>query len=117
MDINGENRKNNWELTTGTGNAICPTGFRVPTSTEWDNEVINVDRSTFENTFKIPYSGYRGWSNGSSVAKGSYTKLWTSVPLLKGSRSLTFSDVYLGTGNYDYYDWRVNGINVRCIKE
>ena len=117
VDTYGENRKNNWELTTGSGNAICPIGFRVPTSTEWNNEVINVDRSTFENTFKIPYSGYRIWSNGNVIVKGDYTELWSSTPLLKGSKSLTFSDLYLGTGDYDYYDWRANGMNVRCIKQ
>lgn len=33
-DIYGTSRSNNWSSLSGTGSAICPVGFRVPTVSE-----------------------------------------------------------------------------------
>jgi hypothetical protein len=65
---------NLWQGVNGINNP-CPSGFRLPTSAEWQSlvsaEGITNGASAFASSLKLPYSGYRNRSNGSFAGQGS----------------------------------------------
>ncbi len=115
-DSDGTLRSANWSKTDGS--SICPVGFRVPTTTELENETVNStdgmsnNIDAFNNFLKLPSAGFRYYYNGSVSSENSYGVVWSSS--VSGSRStyLNFAnDAYLYDGN------RASGFSVRCIKD
>jgi hypothetical protein len=88
----------------------CPTGFRVPTKTQWENELNSGD---FNSALKLPVAGGRRKINGSLLNVGSDGNYWSST--VDGAQA---SGLYFYTG---YAAMRRNGRafgeSVRCIKE
>lgn len=119
-DINGSTRSTYWSNSYGTGTAICPNGFKVPTVSEWIAEIPNINNALGD-IFKIPYSGYRVSSSGNIIYKGEFSQLWSATPYSQfgafGAKAFYFSDTYIGTGDSTSYITRANGFNVRCIKK
>ncbi|WP_201523304.1 fibrobacter succinogenes major paralogous domain-containing protein [Aliarcobacter butzleri] len=112
-DIYGTSRSNNWSSLSGTGSAICPLGFRVPTVSEWNAEAVN--KSVIDNIFNIPYAGRRISSTGNLISVGDHTKLWSVSPFDNYfSKNFTYSDSYAGTNSNGTE--RANGMTIRCIK-
>ncbi len=113
VDANGSIRSANWSKTDGS--SVCPVGFRVPTITELNAETINngvTDNATaFANFLKLPSAGYRVGSAPLSN-QGSWGYVWASSASGSSSRRVNFDS---GTA-YAYYDARVNGLSVRCLK-
>jgi uncharacterized protein (TIGR02145 family) len=112
---------NLWQGINGINNP-CPTGYRVPTKIEWQDEIntwvngSNSSISAFNSVLKLPLSGVRRLDNGlieNTNYSGSY---WSSnVDGGSGSYYLEFDSYSLFPGaNYSYP--RSYGRSVRCIK-
>ncbi|MCD4735800.1 MAG: PKD domain-containing protein [Bacteroidales bacterium] len=105
-----------WQGVSGINNP-CPTGFRIPTATELDNErqtwSSNNSAGAFASPLKFTIAGYRYYYNGSLNGVGSDGTYWSS--------SISGTDAnYITIGSSDSYVtnlYRAFGLSVRCIKE
>ncbi|MBK9567718.1 MAG: hypothetical protein IPO37_21895 [Saprospiraceae bacterium] len=102
----------------GSENNPCPSGFRVPTNGEWEQErltwVTNDASGAFASPLKLPLTGRRKGITGELFSVGEFGMYWTnSVGPGSSSRFLLFfeNDARL----YDFpRDW---GMCIRCIKD
>jgi hypothetical protein len=106
---------NLWQGVNGINNP-CPSGFRLPTETELDNERLswssNDENGAYASPLKFTLGGRRSFNYGSVTHVGSYGHYWTSTITGTDSRQLRIGG---GTGIID--DHRAGGANVRCIKD
>ncbi len=107
---------NLWQGVNGTNNP-CPSGYRVPTETEWNNERLswtsNDAAGAYGSPLKLTLAGDRLWSNGHIQSLGSYAYYWSSTTTGDQSRRLGFSSSSAGMYTQD----RAFGFTVRCIKD
>jgi hypothetical protein len=106
---------NLWQGVNGVNNP-CPSGYRLPTSTELDSERLswssNNSLGAFASPLKLPIVGYRIFNDGSFVNVGTVGFYWSSTISGTNSRFLMF-----GPGNANIgEDDRASGTCVRCIK-
>ena len=107
------------DLWSGTAaeNNPCPSGFRLPTNAEWNQErltwSINNASGAFASPLKLPVAGFRGSSNGSLGGVGSSGYYWSSTVSSTNSRHLVFLS---GAAGMDT-DSRAVGFSVRCLKD
>jgi hypothetical protein len=108
---------NLWQGVNGVNNP-CPTGYRIPTETEWLMEYFswNVRNAAgaFASPLKLPTAGYRSFSVGSPLRDvGTSGYYWSST--VSGTNSglliITISNAF--TSN----NFRADGLSVRCIKD
>jgi uncharacterized protein (TIGR02145 family) len=107
---------NLWQGVNGDNNP-CPRGYRIPTSTEWDNEHLtwSSDNSAgaFGSALKLPVAGDRIRGTGSLARLGTHGLYWCST--VSGTNALFMrfvsSSAYVSTANRAY------GGSVRCIKD
>ncbi|MCB0668762.1 MAG: hypothetical protein KDC80_23220 [Saprospiraceae bacterium] len=112
---------NNVETHMWSGNAAennpCPSGFRIPTAAEWEQERLtwstNDAAGAFGSPLKLPMAGYRDGSDGSPIDVGSSGGCWSSTVNGTSSRYLAFGSIFaaMGTSSRSY------GFSVRCIKD
>ena len=107
---------NLWQGVNGVNNP-CPSGYRIPTETELNAEIVswsaNNPIGAFASPLKLPSAGNRNPSDGlfyDVSVRGSY---WSSTIDGTNSRRLHF---YNG-GAYVGSNRRAYGFSVRCIKE
>jgi len=104
-----------WEKVNG-GNNPCPTGFRLPTQSEWDTEFESwsskSDVGAFGSPLKLPVSGRRNKNSGDVVNVGEYGYYWSSAVSDSLAISLVFSSNSCGLNGKS----RASGYAVRCIK-
>ncbi len=110
---------NLWQGVNGINNP-CPTGYRLPTGTEWEIEVISWGGNTkaagaLASPLKLPLAGWRNNSSGwifSAGADGRYWSSSVSSTYSPFSRFLTFdsSGAGMNANNIAY------GFSARCIK-
>ncbi len=104
-----------WQGANGTNNP-CPTGFRLPTYDEWNEEVLswssNDSNGAFASPLKLPEASHRNYSNGqlNPTGGGFY---WTSTISENNSWAAGFSISNARMGVW----YRALGFSVRCIKE
>ena len=112
-DSDGLLREARWSAIDGSG--ICPIGFRVPSSSELQDENITDGTSAFNN-LKLSYNGYRDSGNGVINNTGNSGNLLSSTPNGTDEKAwfLTFDNSSSGVYN-DVY--RASGNGVRCIKD
>jgi uncharacterized protein (TIGR02145 family) len=107
---------NLWQGVDGTNNP-CPSGYRLPTDTEWEAERAswssNNTAGAFASPLKLPVAGNRDYSNGSLYDVGSGGHYWSSTVDGTYSRYLNFNSSAASMGSY----FRAFGFSVRCIKE
>lgn len=109
-DNNGINRSINWSKTDGT--TVCPTGFRVPTTSELGAEATNL--TAFFDTLKVPLSGRRNRSSDVFFYKGNTGYLWSNTPYL----NYYVHRLVFGMSGYNTSgDDRAYGQPIRCIKD
>ena len=107
---------NLWQDVNGINNP-CPSGYRLPTESEWEAERLswssNDAAGAFASPLKLPVAGYISGNNGSLYWVGSMGHYWSSTVDARYSYVLFFRNNNAVT--YDQY--RANGFSVRCIKD
>jgi len=113
---------NLWQGVNGVNNP-CPSGYRLPTETEFNAERLswvqppisstNNSAGAFASPLKLPMSGFRYNSNGSLGNVGTNGYYWSSTVIGTNSRNL-----YFNSSNADMdTDYRALGVAVRCLKD
>jgi hypothetical protein len=101
-----------------TANDPCPSGYRIPTETELNNERLawsgnNNALGAYSSPLKLPLAGSRNRSFGTLNYVGSNGLYWSSTVSSASARGLGF-----GSSNAAMSDnYRAVGLSVRCIKD
>ena len=109
---------NLWQGVNGVNNP-CPSGYRLPTDTEFDAERQSWSTQdaagAFDSPLKLPLNGYRSSGLAALTNADFYGYYWTSTINGNGSNTLTYgtslNDSFIG------FSSRGNGYGVRCIKD
>ncbi|MFN4952065.1 MAG: LamG-like jellyroll fold domain-containing protein, partial [Flavobacteriales bacterium] len=109
---------NLWQGINGVNNP-CPSGYRIPTEQELNNERLSWSspntQGAFSSNLKLTLAGYRYYNSGGILLTAQEGFIWSSNINSTGTASR-----YLdwGNNNSDIFDaYRVFGMSVRCIKE
>jgi hypothetical protein len=113
QDWRSTNNNNLWQGLSGINNP-CPSGWRIPTLTEWSNEGIT-NFSTAFSILKLTRGGLRDGGTGSVHSSGSSGGgyYWTSTPDGSYPRDYRFEGsnaAFAGSMAKAY------GFSVRCVK-
>ncbi len=105
---------NLWQGVSGINNP-CPSGYRIPTSAEWEAERTswssNDAAGAFASPLKLPMAGWRSPIDGTITYVDS--RYWSSTvySTLAGKLIFNSSNSFVST------EGRVAGFSVRCIKD
>jgi uncharacterized protein (TIGR02145 family) len=107
---------NLWQGVNGVNNP-CPSGYRIPTETEFYAELLSWSQynsaGAFASPLKLPVAGAREGSYGSLYNVGTVVRYWSSTVSGTNSRYL-----FCNSGNASMIDnVRALGFSVRCIKD
>jgi hypothetical protein len=102
---------------TAAENNPCPSGFRIPTNAEWNQErltwITNDDAGAFASPLKLPLAGSRGINDGSLNSAGMGGFYWSSTVSSTNSHYIGFSSGIAIMTNGS----RTSGLSVRCLKD
>ncbi|MCE2708413.1 MAG: InlB B-repeat-containing protein [Bacteroidota bacterium] len=114
-DWRNPQNSNLWQGVSGTNNP-CPSGYRLPTESEWNAEIQSWDGKNSSGAsaspLNLPAAGYRWYDDGLGGGIGSWGSYWTSN--VSGNRSIALDFNSGGAGFFDYE--RAWGYSVRCIR-
>jgi hypothetical protein len=97
-------------------NDPCPTGYRIPTEVELQNEFDQFSSTYVDDAFlelKLPLAGNRSYSNGNFSNVGSWGYYWSSTVSSTKANGMNFTDNSAFIKNIP----RAFGFSVRCIKD
>lgn len=116
-DWRSSQNTNLWTGNTTGNNNPCPTGFRVPTNTEFDSEVLSWTTQNgdgaFNSSLKLTYGGYREGSTGTLKEVGTAGWYWVSNFAGKTRYYKRISSGSFGTSTTQLPSW---AMSIRCIK-
>jgi len=116
FDWRSPGNDNLWQGVNGVNNP-CPSGYRIPTDAEWDQELLswssNNAAGAFTSPLKLPLAGYRYVISGSLSSVGSNGYYWSSTVSGTLARHLGFNSFNASTS----YIGRATGFAVRCLKD
>jgi uncharacterized protein (TIGR02145 family) len=107
---------NLWQGVHGVNNP-CPTGYRIPTDVELDEERASWGSSNgagaLSSPLKLPLAGFRHYYNNALNYVGEFGLYWSSTVNGNNSRNLNIasSPSKMNTNNRGF------GFSVRCIKD
>ncbi len=107
---------NLWQGPSGINNP-CPSGFRLPTSTELDTERLSWNSQdpagAYGSPLKLVVAGYRSYSSGLVSGAGSHGRYWSGTVDGSNSSNLNFSSGLAYMNSLA----RAHGFSVRCIED
>ena len=107
---------NLWQGVNGINNP-CPSGYRIPTRTEWDSEHKSWNpknaAGAFASPLKLPVAGNRKHSDGLFDQVGTTGTYWSSTVHTTNSYYLYFDN----DSSVETTGSRAQGRSVRCIKD
>jgi uncharacterized protein (TIGR02145 family) len=107
---------NLWQGVDGVNNP-CPFGYRLPTESELNKELLSWSSQdaagAMASPLRLPLAGGRFHINGSVKGAGDYGVYWATTVKGTASRRLGISPNLAGMGT----DERAGGRSVRCLKE
>jgi uncharacterized protein (TIGR02145 family) len=109
LDWRNPQNNNLWQGSLGINNP-CPTGWHIPTKTEWEAEAITDQNSGF-NFLKLVLAGSRSRLSGNLRNIGTSSSYWSSS--VSGNGTWSYS-IELGLSTVND---RGLGGSVRCIKD
>jgi uncharacterized protein (TIGR02145 family) len=105
---------NLWQGVNGINNP-CPAGYRLPTSAEWDAELMSWSQhntaGAFASPLKLPLAGRRISSHGG--VGGDVGECWSSTIQGTSAYRINFNSGYASVMATE----RADGQSVRCIKD
>jgi uncharacterized protein (TIGR02145 family) len=115
-DWRSPQNNNLWQGVNGSNNP-CPSGYRVPTDSELDQErlswVTQNSAGGYSSAFKITLTGYHQFNDGNIYGSGAEGYYWSSNISTSNSRGLSLTSSAAGIGSWV----RGTGFAVRCIKD
>jgi uncharacterized protein (TIGR02145 family) len=117
LDWRSPQNNNLWQGVNGINNP-CPTGYRLPTETEFEAERLswtsNNANGAFNSVLKLTLGGFRtADSPGAIIQVNSLGGNWTNTIYGGNSKAIAFSAVNSEIG----WSNRGTGYSVRCIKD
>jgi len=107
---------NLWQGVSGVNNP-CPSGYRLPTEVELDNERASWSSQNsagaYASPLKLTVAGYHFYIDGSLGYVGFYGYYWSSTVGSTYSRYLYFGSSVVSVNS----SGRARGLSVRCIKD
>lgn len=108
---------NLWQGVNGINNP-CPTGFRIPTESEWLAEKATWSSQNaagaFASVLKLPFGNFRDYQRSDGLLSNDYARYWSSTTVSGNqSNAIIFDAGYVGISA----QYRGNGFSVRCIKD
>jgi hypothetical protein len=114
-DWRSPQNNNLWQGVSGINNP-CPSGWRIPTNTEWSAEISSWSTQNYYGAFasplKLTASGYRN-TGGTLWYEGGYGEYWSSTVNSTNVYNMTIYASGAGTGTAN----RGYGYSVRCIMD
>lgn len=121
-DWRSTQNNNLWQGTNGINNP-CPTGFRLPTESEWSLELSTWGTknatAAFESVLKLPSAGSRISFGGNVLINNNEPSgyYWSSTVYNLDVMNLDFYNRSSGSNAYTYPSHKAGGLSVRCIKD
>jgi uncharacterized protein (TIGR02145 family) len=116
-DWRSPQNNNLWQGVNGINNP-CPTGFRLPTRSEWASLItaagITNSATAYGSSLKLTVAGYRLYNTAALTNRGSSGYYWSSS--LSGGYALYFY-VSLSAQSSSGGVYRAYGFSVRCVKD
>ncbi|MEA3447506.1 MAG: FISUMP domain-containing protein [Bacteroidota bacterium] len=107
---------NLWQGVSGTNNP-CPSGYRLPTETELQNEMDSWDSEdatgAYDSPLKLTVAGRRQFTAGLLGNVGIYGRYWSSTVISTSVKGISFNSSSAVMDSHG----RAGGISVRCIKD
>lgn len=116
-DWRSTQNNNLWQGVNGINNP-CPSGFRLPTESEWKLELLTWAKKNatgaFESVLKLPSAGSRIAFGGNILIDNNEPSgyYWSSTIY-----NLDVINLDFGSNAYTYPRHKATGVSVRCIKD
>jgi uncharacterized protein (TIGR02145 family) len=117
----GPDPEDRWNAPAQINNP-CPTGYRVPSSSEWGSEVASWNNAlpdrrdrAFQSPLKLTVAGIRQFTDGQIVETTVFSRYWTNLELVMPFADvLQITETGAGTGSGEQANF---GLSVRCIQD